>query len=209
MSNAIISQPTGAKVTDRGGANASPDRPLCVSRFDAVCSLLTAVMILLATWVLILWVAWMIDRSTTIAAATQPSIKRVSLAASDPVDVARSESGAHEHSPAFGRPSEQEVQRLLDPLMQFDRQLLTRSKIELEGRQVIKFIPQSLEKELAEMELEYARARGHSDVSEIAKTVFLSDTVVSASQSVLPPSEESGNRFRFRVVGQRYRKPRS
>lgn len=345
MSNAFISQLTCTAATHRGGESVLPDRPLRVSRFDAVSSLLMAVMILLATWVLMLWVVWMIDRPTQSAAATHPPIKRVSLLAADRVDVARGESGALGHPPAFGQPSEQEVQRLLEPLilndlaavnelarrvvatfgsasgptepsiipgdggmgdgrrpgpsggpageiprcerwelnftasgleqyvrqldahgielgvvggsiagvdylgdwaffrragkseaetdprtrhgdssaerrlyflwnrpsplMRFDRQLLTRSKIKLEGRQVIKFISQSLENELAEIELEYARSNGHPDVSEIAKTVFLSENGVSASESVVSPSDDSGDRFHFRVVGQRYRTPRT
>lgn len=79
------------------------------------------------------------------------------------------------------------------PLLSYDQALLTRAGVELEGRQVIKFIPGELEKRLSGIELEYARAHGGRSVEEIAKTVFRS----------VPTTEG----YRFQVIAQRYRKP--
>lgn len=80
------------------------------------------------------------------------------------------------------------------PLMQYDQQLLQKAGFELAGRQVLKFIPPELEKELAAIELEYAQDNGHSSVTEIAQTVF--------------ESRGSGDGFAFTVINQRYRKPK-
>ncbi|MCC9643537.1 hypothetical protein LOC71_14725 [Rhodopirellula sp. JC740] len=78
------------------------------------------------------------------------------------------------------------------PLMQFDRTLLTQAGINVTGRQMLKFIPEQLENELAHIELEYAREKGHPSVVSIAKTVF--------------QSTASGSGYQFEVVEQRYRK---
>ena len=79
------------------------------------------------------------------------------------------------------------------PLMQFDRQLLQRANIQLANRQMLKFIPEQLENQLAQIELEYSTSKGHPSVTEIAKTVFESKSV--------------GSGYVFEVVSQRYRKP--
>ncbi len=81
------------------------------------------------------------------------------------------------------------------PLLMYDLQLLRRAGVELSGRQVLKFISPELENRLAALELEYARANGRSSVTEIAATVFV--------------SEKSAGGYRFRVISQRYRRPRS
>jgi len=81
------------------------------------------------------------------------------------------------------------------PLMQFDRQLLKKSGISLDGkRQMLKFIPPNLENQLAHTELEYSKSKGHPSVVEIAKTIF--------------ESTADGNGYKFEVVNQRYRKPK-
>ncbi|WP_372719090.1 hypothetical protein [Novipirellula sp.] len=80
------------------------------------------------------------------------------------------------------------------PLMQFDRQLLQKAGVQLANRQMMKFIPTNLENQLAHIELEYATAKGHPSVTEIAKTIF--------------ESTSDGNSYKFVVVDQRYRKPR-
>jgi hypothetical protein len=78
------------------------------------------------------------------------------------------------------------------PLMQFDRKLLQQAKVTLQGkRQMLKFIPPELENQLAQTELQYAKANGHQSVVEIAKTIFESRT--------------DSNGFKFEVVSQRYR----
>ena len=80
------------------------------------------------------------------------------------------------------------------PLMQYDRQLLQQAGVPLPNRQMLKFIPPPLENELAVLELEYARERGHQSVTEIAKTIF--------------ESKGSGDGYAFEVIDQRYRIPR-
>ncbi|TWT81225.1 hypothetical protein CA13_26750 [Planctomycetes bacterium CA13] len=80
------------------------------------------------------------------------------------------------------------------PLMQYDRQLLQKASIPLPGRQMLKFIPQNLENQLANIELEYSRSKGHPSVTEIAKTIF--------------ESKSQGSGYVFEVVDQRYRKAR-
>lgn len=77
------------------------------------------------------------------------------------------------------------------PLKQFDLQLLNQAGIATQNRQLLKFIPKELENRLAAIELEYARAKGHQSVREIAKTVFES----------LPVS----GGFEFTVIEQFYR----
>ncbi|MEO9591610.1 hypothetical protein [Rhodopirellula bahusiensis] len=78
------------------------------------------------------------------------------------------------------------------PLMQFDRTLLTQAGINVTGRQMLKFIPEQLENELAHIELAYAKEKGHPSVVSIAKTIF--------------QSTASGSGYEFEVVEQRYRK---
>jgi hypothetical protein len=80
------------------------------------------------------------------------------------------------------------------PLMEFDRQLLQQASISMGNRQMLKFIPPDLENQLAQIELDYAAAKGHNSVTEIAKTVFESK------------AEQGG--YKFEVVSQRYRKGR-
>jgi hypothetical protein len=78
------------------------------------------------------------------------------------------------------------------PLMQYDRQLLQKAKVPLDGkRQMLKFIPPDLENQLAQTELEFATSKGHPSATEIAKTIF--------------ESKANGAGYRFEVVSQRYR----
>ncbi len=62
------------------------------------------------------------------------------------------------------------------------------------NRSMMKFIPKELENELAVIELEYAKTKGHQSVTEIAKTVF--------------ENKPEGNGYKFEVISQRYRKNR-
>lgn len=78
------------------------------------------------------------------------------------------------------------------PLTQFDRQLLQQAGVNTTGRSLLKFIPKELEDQLAQSELEYAAARGHGSVMDIAKTIFESRPV-------------AGGSYQFVVVEQRYR----
>lgn len=80
------------------------------------------------------------------------------------------------------------------PLMQYDRQLLQKAGVGLSNRQMLKFIPKNLENMLANIELEYARERGHERVTEIAQTIF--------------ESRPADGGFTFEVIEQKYRKPR-
>lgn len=79
------------------------------------------------------------------------------------------------------------------PLMQYDLQLLQQAGISMAGnRSMLKFIPKELENQLAVIELEYAKTKGHQSVTEIAKTVF--------------ENKPDGNGYKFEVISQRYRK---
>ena len=86
------------------------------------------------------------------------------------------------------------------PLMRFDRQLMRRafdsgsSNTPVENRQMLKFISQGLENQLAKLELKYARSKGHATIDSIAKTVFI--------------STPRGEGYQFVVAAQRYRKPK-
>lgn len=80
------------------------------------------------------------------------------------------------------------------PLMQYDRQLISAAGVNLNNRTMMKFIPTELENQLAQVELEYAKSKGHPSVTEIAKTVF--------------ESKAAGSGYQFEVTSQRYRKPR-
>ncbi len=81
------------------------------------------------------------------------------------------------------------------PLKRYDQQLLQKAGIPLPGRQMVKFLEPDLENQLANIELDYAKAHGHSTVKEIAKTVFESQSVTGG--------------YAFVVVNQRYRKPKN
>ncbi|TWT74325.1 hypothetical protein [Allorhodopirellula solitaria] len=73
----------------------------------------------------------------------------------------------------------------------FEHAMLEQAGIEFQGRIVVRFIPSSLENELAVVELKYAIQAGHESVADIAKTVFQSVSVADG--------------FEFQVVDQRYR----
>ncbi len=84
----------------------------------------------------------------------------------------------------------------VDPSVNFarwDQQLLQKAGVPLgNNRMRIQFIPQDLENKLANYELEYARQKGHSSVTEIARTVF--------------ESKVEGSGYDFVVIEQRYRR---
>ncbi len=80
------------------------------------------------------------------------------------------------------------------PLEKFDRQLLQKAGVPLTGREMVKFIDAELENVLANIELDYAKKNGHQSITELAKTVF--------------ESQSKNNSFEFVVVEQRYRKPK-
>jgi hypothetical protein len=84
--------------------------------------------------------------------------------------------------------------KLSNPLLQFDRQLLSQAGIQYAGRNVIRFIPPDLENRLAMMEKEYAEEKGKTFPNDIAKTIF--------------ESNSTGKGFEFSIVSQRYRKGR-
>ena len=77
------------------------------------------------------------------------------------------------------------------PLKEYDQQLLIQAGITTQNRQMLKFIPKELEDRLAQIELEFARSKGHSSVREIAKTIFESQSVRGG--------------FEFTVIEQMYR----
>ncbi|MEM7316116.1 MAG: hypothetical protein AAF497_23525 [Planctomycetota bacterium] len=81
------------------------------------------------------------------------------------------------------------------PLMHYDRRLLSRAGVELPGREVLKFISPELENRLTQIELEYARSVGRDSLSDIAKTVF--------------ESYPAGDGYQFKVIAQRYVRPRN
>jgi hypothetical protein len=80
------------------------------------------------------------------------------------------------------------------PLEKFDRQLLQKAGIPLPGRQMLKFLEKDFENLLANIELDYAKKNGHQSVTEIAKTIF--------------ESQSAGSGYQFVVIDQRYRKPK-
>lgn len=78
-------------------------------------------------------------------------------------------------------------------LARWDQQLLQKAGVPLgNNRMRIQFVPQELENKLAAYELAYAKEKGHSSVTEIAKTVF--------------ESKAEGGGYDFVVVEQRYRR---
>jgi hypothetical protein len=76
------------------------------------------------------------------------------------------------------------------PLAGFERDLLVKAGVRVSGRQIVKFLPPDLEKQLAQLESNYAHTRGVFDVGEIAKTVF--------------QCQGSEQAYRFVVIDQRY-----
>ncbi len=84
--------------------------------------------------------------------------------------------------------------RTESPLKQYDQQLLEQAGVRTSGRQILKFIPKDLENQLAHIELDYAKSKGHNSVKEIAKTIFESRASASGG-------------FEFVVIEQRYRTP--
>jgi hypothetical protein len=80
------------------------------------------------------------------------------------------------------------------PLEKYDRQLLQKAGVSLPGRQILKFLEKDFENLLANIELDYAKKNGHQSVTEIAKTVF--------------ESQSAGAGYEFVVIDQRYRKPK-
>lgn len=81
------------------------------------------------------------------------------------------------------------------PLANFDKQLLQKAGVDLQKRMILKFIPLNLENLMAHLELEYAKGRGISSVTQISETVF--------------ESKQSEGGYQFEVVSQAYRKPRN
>ncbi|MFK8115391.1 MAG: hypothetical protein AB8B91_24555 [Rubripirellula sp.] len=78
-------------------------------------------------------------------------------------------------------------------LLQFEKQLLQKAGVASNARQLLKLIPKDLENiTLANLELDYAKSKGHNSVREIAKTVF--------------QCQADGGGYKFVVTSQRYRK---
>ena len=86
--------------------------------------------------------------------------------------------------------------RQQNPLLEFDRQLLSEAGVQTRVRQVLKFIPKELEEQLYQIEMRHAASQGHSSVTEIAKTIFESRAAASGG-------------YEFVVIEQRYRVPTS
>ena len=81
------------------------------------------------------------------------------------------------------------------PLQRFDQDLLQAGGAQINSKRIVmKFIPKELENYLANIELEYAKNKGHDHINQFAKTVF--------------KSVKDGNGHKFVVTSQRYRKPR-
>lgn len=80
--------------------------------------------------------------------------------------------------------------RRATPLSNYERTFLRKAKIRFEGREIVKLVPETLEKKLSVIELEYAKSKGVESVESIAKTVF--------------ESWRAAEGFRFRVISQRY-----
>lgn len=78
------------------------------------------------------------------------------------------------------------------PLIQYDRQLLSKSGVPLQGRNIVRFIDPEHENFLAHTELNYAKEKGYNEVKQIAKTVF--------------EYKAGGDGYVVEVVSQRYRK---
>lgn len=81
--------------------------------------------------------------------------------------------------------------KLDNPLARYDRQLLHDAGIATAGRNLIRFTPPALERELTRLEAEVCQRNGKTFPDEIAKTVF--------------ESKRLGDGYVFVVVAQRYR----
>ena len=80
------------------------------------------------------------------------------------------------------------------PLMKYDQQLLQKAGVNLTGRQMLKFLSKDLENMLANIEMDYAKTKGHTSATEIAETIF--------------ESRGADGAYQFEVVSQKYRVPR-
>lgn len=78
------------------------------------------------------------------------------------------------------------------PLQKYDLQLLQQAGVKVAGRNQMKFISPELENQLAHIELEYAKSKGHPTINTVAKTIF--------------ESKPASGGFSFEVIDQRYRK---
>ena len=78
------------------------------------------------------------------------------------------------------------------PLIQYDRNLLGKAGVSIQGKNIVRFIDPEHENELAHIELNYAKEKGYDQVGQIAKTVF--------------EYKAGGDGFIVEVVSQRYRK---
>jgi hypothetical protein len=76
-------------------------------------------------------------------------------------------------------------------LQRFDQQLLQAAGIDTAGRIIVQFYPPPVENNLAQIELEYARANGKTSVRQIRKTVF--------------GVRSQGTGFEYYVISQVYR----
>ena len=78
------------------------------------------------------------------------------------------------------------------PLIQWDRQLIHRSGVDLgAGRVELMFVPVELEHQLLAIELSFANRHGHETLESVQRTVFSLD--------------RSGSEFVWQVASQRYR----
>ena len=82
------------------------------------------------------------------------------------------------------------------PLQKYEEELLRRAgaTVDGKGRVTLKFIDPQTENMLAQMELAYAKSKGHELIQEVAKTIFR--------------CEPDGGGYKFVVTSQRYRTPR-
>jgi len=77
------------------------------------------------------------------------------------------------------------------PMAYHERDFCMKAGVPVDHRQIVKFVPVDLEKQLAQLELEYALSHGVTGLERLEKTVF--------------EIQEAGDGFRFVVVDQRYR----
>lgn len=82
------------------------------------------------------------------------------------------------------------------PLKQFDEQLLGQAGVRTSGRQILKFIPKSLEAQLEQLEKRAFLDAGKTTIRQVAKTIFQSEASASGG-------------YEFKVIEQRYRNPSS
>ena len=82
-----------------------------------------------------------------------------------------------------------------NPLKDFDRQLLETAGVRTQGRQILKFIPKSLEGALEQAEKRYFLDKGKTTIKQVAKTIFESRPA-------------AGGGYEFVVIEQRYRTPK-